>query len=580
MAETLQPVAPNVAPAPVAPPMTPQQFHDAPGNVSLQERVGPVVPGATGVAQVELSYPTKPEEKYDTAIRTNNPALLKDLADNNGDPVAKKAVEVIGKNVRQFNDLTAGVDPNTGQGRLTLADRYKNMNDPDIARKYGYQTVAQNPRWGDAMMYFMAGDKNTAMKLIVGGPVTEHVEYSRTNGRQMVRYVNDLGQLDRVIDAETGEIIPRDEYARMKGGVSEYFDSLQGMAVKANQELYNKKFQESTERNNQWAGTLKNTAPLYEEKLRIWQSLDKIGGLTKEQRQYYAGVASGQVSYARNLSEGQQLLDQFTRGRATDLSTSDTDKLAGAIQALGDRSGKKGLKLEKDNTVTDASGKKYNANELRNLAGTFNVSKNIEQSFTQAKADLANQLQIGNLTNDQYKMLLAALDIDQAIEAKNSEASKYGTPSFLRPTIAAGVVDQAHRAQVQAEVGLFNAQAMDMFEQWRNEQLKRARQTNPSYVPEPNELENAFAKTDAYRNLTNTFRDRSKAILSTPYKEIEKPAGNMGIGAVGPAQERTVEKPVPQASSPSAEGAKQLSKEDLRAQTLASARKLAREGKK
>lgn len=580
MAETLQPVAPNVAPTPVAPPMTPQQFQAAPGNISLQESVRPAAPGTSGVAQVDLSYPARVEEKYDNAIRTDNPVAIKELAEVKGDPVAKNAVQVIGKNAKQFNDLTQGVDPNTPQGRLDMAQRFKNMNDPDIAQKFGYQTVKQNPRWGDAMMYFMAGDKATAMKFIIGGPLTEHVEYSRTTGRQMVRYVNDLGQLDRVIDAETGEIIPREEYARMNGGISEYFDTLKGMTSKANQKIYTEKFQEATERNNNWAATLKNTSPLYAEKLRIWQELDKVGGLTKEQREYYAGVASGQVSFARSLSEGQQLLDQFVRGKTDDFTKSDTDKLGGELKNLGRRLGIGELSLNKDNTVTDASGKKYNASELKNLMGTVNVGKNIEKSFSQAKADLAEQLQAGNLTNDQFKMLKAALDIDQAIEIKNAEATKFGTPSFLRPTIAAGIVDQAHRAQIQAEVGLFNGQAMEQFEAWRDEQMKRIRRTNPSYVPEPNELENAFTKTDGYKELVSTFRERSKTILNTPYKAIEKPAGDMGIGSVGPAQEKLVERPIPAASSPTATGRAELTREELRARTLENARKNLKGGNK
>lgn len=576
--DTLQPIAPNVAAAPVAPPMTPQQFRDAPGNVSLTETVRPAGPGR--IPTVELAYPSKPEEKYDDAIRTENPIVLKDLADTKGDPVAKNAVQVIGKNMRQFNDLTAGVDPNTPQGRLDVAQRFKNMNDPELARQNGYQTVKQNPKWGDAIMYFMAGDKATAMKFIIGGPLEEKVEYSRDTGRQLVKYVNSLGQIDRIIDAETGEIIPRDVYAKQGGSVSEYFQTLHGLTAKANQEKYTEKFQESNERNNQWSGTLKNTAPLYAEKLRIWQDLEKVGGLTKEQRQYYAGVAAGQASYARNLSEGQQLLDQFVRGNTSDFSKSDTDKLGAEIAALGKRNGKAGLTLNKDNTVTDASGKKYSNNELKNLQGTFSVSKNIEQSYSQKKEDLADQLQAGNLSNDQYKMLKAALDIDQAIELKNAEASKYGTPTFLRPTIAAGIVDQAHRAQVQAEIGLFNAQAMDRFEEWRDQQLKRAKRLNPSYVPEPNELENAFSKSDSYKELVSTFRERSKTILNTPYKEIEKPASNMGIGAVGPAQERTVERQVPQAASPSATGRAELTREELRARTLDAARKRVKEGNK
>lgn len=583
MPEPIQPIAPQMQPMPVAPPMSAEQFQSAPGSVALTETVQPSAPGMAAVANVQLNYPS-PSQKYEEAVNSADirklSNLAKDGAGTQTQVVADKALKVIEKNAKQFNELTAGINPDNPQDRLKFVDRAKLISDPKLARKYGYSTIADNPQWGPALMLFAAGQKDQAMKFIIGGPMKDTLERLGKTGRQVVVQTNDLGQVGGIFDRESGDMMTVDEYVREGGELEAYKKTLEGMTRFQNQEQYAKKFAESTEANNAYLANQRAITPLLEEKFNIWKQLD--AGLTKDQRQTLAGMASGQVSYSRRLSEGQQLLDQFNRNRDIKLSAEERQAMNAALSAEAKARGLSAApQIGADNTVTDGTNKSWGSNELKNFMGNFNVGKALEQSYTQAQSNLAEQLAIGNLSNDQYKMLQAALDIDKQIETKNAELrSKYGTPLFFRSTVASNIADQSHRAQVQTLQGLFNSEAADAFDRFRKAEVEKAREIDSSYVPAPNELENAFTKSPVYKGLLKKYKDQSRAILETPYREVAVPGATSGIGYVGPEQARLVEKPLPAAQSPSSAGRKELTLEQRRADRLKEANRLAREAAK
>jgi len=551
MAETLTPLAPppNMASQAVQPVNLPGQSF---------------VPAAPEPIVVQKTLTPTSEDRYNQAVAAKDPVALVNLAKDSPDtaPVAVEAAKTITKNVAQFNEMTKGINPSTPDGRVALANKFQVLNDPKEAKKYGYTTIADNPRWGDALMYFAAGDKATAMKQIMGGAVSTKIEYSKQTGEALVKKVNDLGEPVAVYDSK-GNPMPFDEYLSKHGGsLSQFNETLGGIKQKKMLESNLEENQKSIQRNNVWEQRLAADAPSYVAKRQAWEALYD-SGLTKEERAEIASASGATLSFARSLQDGMNAFDQFSKGNATDLTAQRREALGGAIRSAGEQSNIPGLTLNADNTVTDSNGKKYNANELKNVMKNFNIGKQLDIAYQQTQANLAESKIVKKLTNDQLKLLQSALSIDQQIERDNAELTKnVGTPSFLRMPSAANITDQAARPIVQALQGEFNAAAMKEFQQWRKNEIARNEKIDPSYVPQPNELEAAFTRTDAYKGLQRQFRDESVRVLSRPYKEGAPAGGGPGFGTIGEEQFKSMDKGVPAPASPVAEGRKDIKEAD------------------
>lgn len=547
MAETLTPLAPppDMASRAVQP-------VNLPGQPFAPAKPEPIV--------VQKTLTPTPEDRYNQAVAAKDPVALVNLAKDSPEtaPVAVEAAKTITKNVTQFNDLTKGIKVGTSEGNIALANKFQILNDPKEAKKYGYTTIADNPRWGDALMYFAAGDKATAMKQIMGGAVSTKIEYSKQTGEALVKKVNDLGEPLAVYDSK-GNPMPFDVYLSKHGGsLSQYGETLGGIKAKQQLESNIKEDQKAFERNSAWEQRLAADAPAYVAKRQAWEALFD-SGLTKEERAEIASASGATLSYARSLQDGLNAFDQFSKGNATDLSAQRREGLAAALRSAGEQANIPGLTLNADNTVTDANNKKYNANELKNVMKNFNIGKQLDIAYQQTQANLAESKIVKKLTNDQFKLLQSALSIDQQIERDNAELTKnVGTPSFLRMPSAANITDQAARPIVQALQGEFNAAAIKEFQQWRKNEVARNEKIDSSYVPRPNELEAAFTRTDAYKNLQRQFRDESARILSRPYKEGAPAGGGPGFGTVGEAEFKSMDKAVPAPTSPVAEGRKDI----------------------
>lgn len=551
MAEALTPLAPpqDMASRAVQPVTVPGQSF---------------VPAAAQPVVVEKTVTPTPEDRFNQAVTAKDPQALVNLAKDSPEtaPAAIEAAKTITKNVAQFKEVTKGIKPGTPEGNIALANKFQLLNDPKEAKKYGYTTIADNPRWGDALMYFAAGDNATAMKQIMGGAVSTKIEYSKQTGEALVKKVNDLGEPLAVYDSK-GNPMPFDVYLSKHGGsLSQYSETLGGIKAKKQLESNLQENQKSIQRNNVWEQRLTADAPAYAAKRQAWEALYD-SGLTKEERAEIASASSATLSYARSLQDGVNAFDQFSKGNATDLTAQNRQALGGALRSAGEQANIPGLQLNADNTVTDSNGKKYNANELKNVMKNFNIGKQLDIAYQQTQANLAESKTIKKMTNDQFKLLQNALSIDQQIERDNSELVRnVGTPSFLRMPSAASITDQAARPIVQALQGEFNAAAMKEFQQWRKNEIARNEKIDPSYVPQPNELEAAFTRTDAYKGLQRQFRDESARVLSRPYKEGAPAGGGPGFGTVGEEQFKSMDKGVPAPASPVTQGRKDIVESD------------------
>ena len=278
--------------------------------------------------------------------------------------------------------------------------------------------------------------------------------------------------------------------------------------------------------------------------------------IKKEDRAAIAGVASSQINFAQSVSNSRQILDQFGRTSADKLSTDQRKAFeAGLAGPVGEAAGTGPLRIGVNGQISDSAGNNYSVQQLKNLMDTSSVGKQLDRSFAQQQKNLQEQVTIGRLSNEQYIKLQRALDLNNQIQKMNLETeAKYGNPSFTIPTTGAQMMDQAHRPLAQALQEKFNIEVTQAFENWKKDQMGKARNIDRSYVPEPGELEAVFTKTDFYKGKQKEYSKKMVDVINTPYIEQKSSALPSGIGTVGTAQQNAMSGGVAPAVSPSAEG--------------------------
>jgi len=493
---------------------------------------------------VDIVKNATPQEIVDTGIDTGNVAKVKNFAlQNPNTSEGEAASHLAGAFEKGYKEAVqfAG-DLNSPEGRQRALDTYK--KDP--------------VRYGDAMMAYITGDKTTAFNIITGGAVKSEYRYLPDSGRPVEVKTNALGKIVSVTDMKSGVIIPQNEYGALGGSLSSLENTI---AWKNKQQRREFNTGEANKANAAFqaigaASTAK--APLVDEHLEIMKEfMNAIPGMSKETRMDILNIASAQTSLSKSLQKTRQILDQFTANKGSSVGAEDKQLLQGTL-------GPKGFNINGNNEIVDRSGTKVDKGTLDQLMDVQSNNASLDRSYLQQQANLAAKVQAGLLTNEQFIKLERALQLSTQIQKINTDvAMKHGNPVFTVPTESANMLDQAHRPVAQALQEKFNIEAVNLFNQWKEEQLKMARTVEQNFVPAPGQLENAFTKTDEYKGLQKSYSKQIKDVINTPYLERKGNVAGPNITSLTNNPEAAVNATIPVRESPKAIGEGDMKKEDI-----------------
>jgi len=528
-------------PLPVAPNEPPVELGPR-GSVLPPDMQRPVDP----VPVTRQIIQTNPVAEIDNHVATGNFPALNSFAQRYTNTAEGQATYELAKKVEngqaEYRRLMDGVDPNTPEGRLKALQTYK--------------TVKDEPRYGDAMMMYMAGDKIGAMQTIMGGKVETKIEYLPTTGRMVIKKVNALGQPVSVEDAESGQIIPMPEYAKLGGSVSALENTLKYQSDKETQAFRTKAFNNSTSAYNGLTTLANAKDPILQTYTSLMEEIMKNPQIDMNDRKLIAGFTSGQTSMARSLSTGRQLVDSATATKGNSLSAEDRQALGLGTGPVSAEQLKAALSAHADYSLTDKAGNTYSAGTLAQLMDTKNIGAQLDRSYTQNKEALEQSTLI-NLYRDRpdlYAKIQMAFELNQQIQKINADAAAvHGNPLFTVPVTAAGFTDPTQKVLAQAVQEKFNVEATRTFNEWRKQQMLMAKQAGAvDYVPEPGELESEFTKTPLYKKMQ---KDASKEIAETINRKpvfattSQIPTETLTIGA---KEATEMKSGIPAAVSPSA----------------------------
>ena len=554
----IDPVRPPSAFAPVAvdlpqAPAMPPEAASAP--------VVPVEQAQPTVAQAAPDYLNKKNDdanKFNTANDNLDINAFSQLTKSQ-DPViaqaAKSKMDVLNKNSPLANHLVS-IDPNTPKGKLDIVQTYNTLNNREEAQKKGWTTIADNPQIGNAMVQFLMGDKQGAVKSILGGNTIQSTEFD-DDGKMLVVNTNELGQIGSVFDIAEKRMISREEYAA-RGGSRELEKTMYRINQKENATLYRNAFAKDTEDQNKSSAALAEAGNMSSQMQELAKNFKD---LTPDQAGLLAGFTNGTLGYKQTLGTLTSLFDQASKAKSDkfDAGTGNAvaaglGKLFGALVTYGE-----------DNKFHTEAGESLSLSEMKQKLEQTNHSANIEKSVNQTKENLARQMRLAAEKGDtDPETLKKYAALDQYFTLAKDREAIYGkvkdkTPAFVAlPTDLSKIEDQASRMRLSGLQGEYTAAQMEGYMTFRDQMLKEERSRNKNFIPEPGRYEAAWVKQKEYAKIRDDFRQRTRDILAeTPTIGTNKPAAPSSQINVVEAQ--SANKPNgPAIPSPSAEVEKQM----------------------
>jgi len=449
---------------------------------------------------VQETNPASVSDKYELAVQSRDPKAMLEVAQAAlGTPVADIAINAANnmyKSNQVFDSLVKPIEAaggiNTPEGRTKIADTWK--------------TIADNPRWGSAIVEHLLGNPNARLQ-VTGGNVKTVITYD-DQGNQLEEHQNELGQRVKVVDVATQRLIGPEEYARLGGGRNSLENTLARKAQLENQKQNLEEFGKNQKATGAWSAASPELNDLYKQKQDMLRQLAG-SGLNNKQLEELSSFTTRQIGSSQSMSKGFSDLDQFVRSRGQNVEEAVRKSAEAAARRLG-------LRLGADGSITNTKGEKVDSNSLNQLQKNFSESNSAEQNFAQTQEQLAKNMIYKNLGLKEKQIFDSILETDRRIETKVSELTReYGQPKFLVAPAAMGIADQFARAEVQAIQGQFNAAAIQAYQDWKADKLKNY---PPGQVPSPSELESAFTRSPVYKELRNAFQEQS---LQTRRRVVE-----------------------------------------------------------
>jgi hypothetical protein len=529
----LTPLAPPpaMASAPVVPVAAPTQN---------AQPIAPVSP----VPVTEAIVTANPKDQVDSAIANKDPIALDSFSRRYANTPEGQAAADLAKRVKEgqseFQRIMKDVNPNTPEGRLAALKSYKTSRD--------------EPRYGDALMMYIAGDKLGAMQTITGGKIETKIEYLPSTGRMVEKKINALGEPVSVRDLESDIIIPMQEYAKLGGSVSALENTLYWKSRAAEQTAYTDANIKAGAAYNAIDTAARSKAPLVDRYTNIMEELMKTPDLTPEDRQKIAGFTSGTISDSKSIQDGRDFIDSATRTKGSSLSAEDRKALGLGYGPISEDQLKRALSANANVSLSDKAGNTFSSNTLLQLMDRSNVGRQLEKSYQQTQENLLEATKIG-LFKDKpglYTKLQEALNLSKQIQTINATiAADHGNPLFTVPTTAAAMRDPNQRVLAQAVQEQFNVDVAQEFNAWRKKQLEQAQAVRKDYVPEPGELENAFTQTAWYKNKQKETSQKIVDVINRPYLAAAGTNIPQGMVSITGSDINAMNKGKPGAVSPS-----------------------------
>lgn len=478
-------------------------------------------------------------QQFDAALGTLDPKQMMMVAQQHmGTPVgaaALKATDLMIRGQQDFNKMIAPIEQaggvGTPEGRVEIAK---------AAQTYFKQ---EDPRFGQALLHYVTGNKDMGQALITGGTISTTI-VPDIDGKLVQVTKNQLG---KIVDATEigGRKLSEQEYQQRAVGRQAYENLLTFKNQEEQQKANIAALKESQKVNNAYV----SAAPEFERKYgQLFDDLEFIKSKDLKSKEFadILKFASNSLGTADSTSKGITVLDQAQENRLTNAGKNATKDQTAALGLPA------GIWKWTNRGIESEDGKKsFSFDELKQNTSTENRNKELTTRFEQTQQNLMASKKFQALNSNEQKRLLNALNNSLELGQKQLQLAKdYGTPTFMVLPSSVDIEDKYTMGQIKAVQGTFNSLAMQLYADYE----RKAMAQSGGIVPNPKELEAGFARTPAYRKLLDSAIQETNRLLNE---------GNAQIDVTFPSAEKT--QPVaPKPRANTKQNVKRPSLDDLR----------------
>jgi hypothetical protein len=462
---------------------------------------------------------------YEDALSKGDPVSMYSLTSRvkgtELEPVVKRSAEIMQRNLDDFQkDIKPVMDkggPSTPEGRIAVGKTIDYMADKPQKMRAFVEMLLGNPNW---------------RLFVTGGTEKTEIKYD-LQGNPIEKTTNELGKTTRAVDANTGLPLTREEIAARGNFVPSLQEAIGYQEKKATSAFNTQALNAANAATSAYEAKAPELNQVYGE---MRQRLQNLAGadLSAEQRKAIGAFTNRTLGYSQTVSEGLNALRQKVDNKNVSLSQAQQTAFGAVLDQLG-------LMVRADGTVTKKSGEAVTKSDLDQAQNTLTSGTQFDRNFTQSKDDFIRSEVFKGLSEAEMKNIGRILDLQQTAEKTQLELSaKHGTLPFLINPKTYQLGDEFARGEASALIGEFNQQATQAFADWRKTQLAKFKEK--SQVPTAGELESAFARTEAFRDLRQQFADKNREILRRPAQSrpstSETPADfGIGLGIGGAPKE-------------------------------------------
>lgn len=489
-----------------------------------------VAPAVDPVSAQPVESVNEPEiKREDQAIANRDvDGLIQIAKDNIGTPasdVAMRAAKTIEENSLKLTNLAAPIDKKGGvatpEGRLAFAEQF--------------QTIADHPQWGNALIAYVMGDKKSAFLQVTGGNIKSQITYDNA-GNQILERVNELGEPVSYTDRKTGKAISAAEYAQRVGGISAWENTLKGKSENEMRKQSQEALVKDEESANNWFQLTQNHKQFHAEN---YDTLNKLkSDIPANLYNKIIGSVSQSLGQANASSNGKSVLNSLQDAASKGESVTVDNRISAATGVpVGVV-----LRFKGEHGTSEGNTYSVNLNKLKQQTDTENISKEATQSASQTMASLAEAERLGQVSSVDAAKLRRVIENSQNMGREVAIATeKYGKPSFISLPTAASFVDKQAQVMAQSLQGMQNADQMDQYIKYRRDALEGHRQANT--VPMPGEIGANYVKQDTSKAIRGFYSGEIEKVMNREYEAKKGSASAAGQqqagGAVAPTKAST-----------------------------------------
>lgn len=465
-------------------------------------------PVANVVAQGPLSDQMDSfAQQFDDARVNRDPVKAFDLSVKaSGTPVGEAAAHtaaLYAKGAEDFNKLNAPIE-NAG-GLQTPEGRKEAIK--------VFQSTRDNPKYGDALIAILLGQKDAAYRALTGGKEFNKIVLDQ-KGMPIKVHTNEAGDLIDVQDIGSGKMLTPEEYQqRGVGKYTSYENTLDYKTKGIQTEANAKAWANSQSTNNNWAAFGQAIKPVVDRIKTIGNQpwFQELPAEKQSELLRFTGGAIGSASSAsKNTSNLGQLqsMASANEGKAIDKNILSSFGLAGT-----------GWEWKGGMAVNTKTGQSKSISELNQIQNSTNSSNELNNSFKQTQESLATFLKTSGLDANKQAQVLEFLKMSNDVGQEMLRMTReHGVPSYLYLPGQMSSVDQKSRVLAQAEQLGAIGDLTQNFAAYANGM--KASADKGDILPAPAAAESGFTQTPFYKQTVDaTKRRMNDIVMSTPVQQ-------------------------------------------------------------